>query len=65
MKMNEKKRQELRKKLSDVPNPPVPNRARTHMSVANQNSENKNNQEQSKQNNQTQNKQSNQSQNKK
>lgn len=33
MKMNEKKRQELRKKLADVPNPPVPNRARTPMSV--------------------------------
>ena len=31
--MNEKKRQELRRKLADVPNPPVPNRARTPMSV--------------------------------
>ena len=31
--MNEKKKHELRKKLADVPNPPVPNRARTPMSV--------------------------------
>ena len=31
--MDEKKRQELRRKLADVPNPPVPNRARTPMSV--------------------------------
>ena len=29
--MNEKKRQELKKKLSSVPNPPVPNRAHTEM----------------------------------
>ena len=33
MRMNEKKEQELKKKLADVPNPPVPNRARTPMSV--------------------------------
>lgn len=31
--MNEKKRQELKRRLSEVPNPPVPNRARTPMSV--------------------------------
>lgn len=31
--MNEKKKQELKKKLAEVPNPPVPNRARTPMSV--------------------------------
>ena len=31
--MNEKKKQELKKKLANVPNPPVPNRARTPMSV--------------------------------
>ena len=31
--MNEKKKQELRKKLADVPNPPVPNRAHTAMSA--------------------------------
>ena len=43
MKMNEKKRQELKRKLSDVPNPPVPNRARTSMSVkADNKSTNKN-----------------------
>jgi len=35
MKMNEKKKQELKKKLADVPNPPVPNRARTEMAVKN------------------------------
>ena len=29
--MNEKKKQELKKKLSSVPNPPVPNRAHTEM----------------------------------
>ncbi len=33
--MDEKKRQNLRKKLSDVPNPPVPNRAHTEMSIKN------------------------------
>lgn len=33
--MNEKKRENLRKKLSDVPNPPVPNRAHTEMSIKN------------------------------
>ena len=29
--MNEDKKQELKKKLSAVPNPPVPNRAHTEM----------------------------------
>ena len=33
--MNEKKKENLRKKLSDVPNPPVPNRAHTEMSIKN------------------------------
>ena len=33
--MNEKKRENLRKKLSEVPNPPVPNRAHTEMSIKN------------------------------
>lgn len=42
--MNEKKRQELKRKLANVPNPPVPNRARTPMSVNDDNSvTNKNN----------------------
>lgn len=42
--MDEKKRQSLRKKLSDVPNPPVPNRAHTEMSIKNyqKNENNKN-----------------------
>lgn len=31
--MNEKKKQELKKKLAQVPNPPVPNRAHTDMSA--------------------------------
>ena len=35
MKMNEKKKQELKKKLANVPNPPVPNRAHTEMSANN------------------------------
>jgi hypothetical protein len=35
MKMNEKKKQELKKKLANVPNPPVPNRAHTEMSTKN------------------------------
>ena len=35
MRMNEKKRQELKKKLANVPNPPVPNRAHTEMAVKN------------------------------
>ncbi len=38
--MNEKKRQELRRKLADVPNPPVPNRARTPLSVKEDNKAN-------------------------
>ena len=33
--MNEKKKQELKKKLSKVPNPPVPNRAHTEMKIEN------------------------------
>jgi len=37
--MNEKKKQELKRKLSSVPNPPVPNRARTPMSVKEDNKE--------------------------
>ena len=37
--MNEKKKQELKRKLSSVPNPPVPNRARTSMSVKEDNKE--------------------------
>ncbi len=40
--MNEKKRQELKRKLADVPNPPVPNRARTPMSVKEENKESNN-----------------------
>ena len=35
MKMNEKKKQELKKKLAEVPNPPVPNRAHTEMTTKN------------------------------
>ena len=35
MKMNEKKKQELKKKLAEVPNPPVPNRAHTEMKTQN------------------------------
>lgn len=35
MKMNEKKKQELKKKLAEVPNPPVPNRAHTEMTTNN------------------------------
>ena len=31
--MNEKKKQELKKKLAEVPNPPVPNRAHTEMTT--------------------------------
>ncbi len=31
--MNEKKKQELKKRLADVPNPPVPNRAHTEMNT--------------------------------
>ncbi len=46
--MNEKKRQELKRKLSDVPNPPVPNRARTPLSVKEDSKENKNNAKQRK-----------------
>ncbi len=38
--MNEKKRQELKRKLADVPNPPVPNRARTPLSVKEDKNEN-------------------------
>lgn len=40
--MNEKKKQELKKKLADVPNPPVPNRARTSMSVKEENKDSNN-----------------------
>ena len=35
MKMNEKKKQELKKNLAEVPNPPVPNRAHTEMTTNN------------------------------
>lgn len=33
MSKNKKQKQDLQKKLSEVPNPPVPNRAHTEMSV--------------------------------
>ena len=46
--MNEKKRQELKRKLAEVPNPPVPNRARTSMSVKKDKIENNNNAKQRK-----------------
>lgn len=39
--MNDNKKRELKKKLSDVPNPPVPNRAHTEMKAENKCSERK------------------------
>ena len=39
--MNDNKKRELKKKLSDVPNPPVPNRAHTEMKTGNKCNEEK------------------------
>ena len=39
--MNDNNKRELKKKLSDVPNPPVPNRAHTEMKAENKCNEEK------------------------